>query len=44
MEVLSDLDYIYYRYCIDYIITINLEMTVEFVVLTDFLEIKRDKQ
>ena len=41
VEVLSHLNYIYYRYCTDYIITGNSEMTVEFVILTDLFEIDR---
>ena len=44
MEVLSDLDYIYSRYCSYYIITGNSEITVEFVILPDLFEIYREKK
>ena len=44
MEVLYDLAYIYYRYCADYNITRNQEMTVEFVIFLDFFDLDWDEQ
>ena len=41
---LSDLVYIYYRYCIYFIITGNSEMIVEFAILPDLFDIKRENQ
>ena len=41
MEVLSDMAYIYYRYCAYYIMTGDSEITVEFEILPDLFDIER---
>ena len=38
------MDYINYRYCADYIITGNSEMTVEFFILLDLFETETYKK
>ena len=36
MEVLSELACIYFKNCADHIMNINLEMTVESLILSDY--------
>ena len=43
VEVLCHPAFTYYRYYSAYIITGNSEITVEFVNLSDFFDVKRDK-
>ena len=41
VHILSEVKYTYYRFCSDYIITGNSEMTVEFVICLNLFEINR---